>query len=78
MAGLTGMADTSVVNLDAHLTGLGGCNLDILNGKRFASFPGNGSLSVVQYCPYCWGFTDAGCDGRRHTRGAVGWSLPCK
>jgi hypothetical protein len=30
-AGLTGMADTSVVDFNAHLTSLGGSDLDVLN-----------------------------------------------
>jgi hypothetical protein len=42
---LTGMADTSVVNFNAHFTSLGGSDLDVLNGQRLASFPGNRSLS---------------------------------
>jgi hypothetical protein len=32
LAGLTGMADTSVVNFNAHLTSLGGSDLNVLNG----------------------------------------------
>lgn len=50
MAGLTGMADTGVVNFNAHLTSLGGSNLDVLNGQRRAGLPGDGSLSIVQHC----------------------------
>ena len=46
MAGLTGMADTSVVDFNAHLTSLGGSDLDILNGQRRTGFPGDGSLSI--------------------------------
>jgi hypothetical protein len=44
IAGLTGVADTSVMNLNADLMGLGGSNLDILDGERLAGSPGNGSL----------------------------------
>jgi hypothetical protein len=45
IAGLTGVADTSVVNLNADLVGLGGSDLDILDGERLAGSPGNGSLN---------------------------------
>ena len=38
------VADTGVVDLNANLMGLGGCNLDILDGERLASSPGDGSL----------------------------------
>jgi hypothetical protein len=44
IAGLTGVADTSVVNLNADLVGLGGSDLDVLDGERLAGSPGNGSL----------------------------------
>lgn len=60
MAGLTGMADTGVVDFNAHLTSLGGSNLDVLNGQRRTGFPGDGSLSIVQHCSMthkfelCW------------------------
>lgn len=43
-AGLTGVADTSVVNLNANLVGLGGSDLDILDGQRLTSSPSNGGL----------------------------------
>jgi hypothetical protein len=59
MAGLTGMADTSVVDFNAHLTSFGGSDLDVLNGQRRAGFPGDGSLLIVQYCPYRAELTDA-------------------
>ena len=48
-AGLTGMADTSVVDFNAHLTSLGGSDLDVLDGQRRTSLPGNSSLSIVQH-----------------------------
>jgi hypothetical protein len=38
------VADTSVVNLNADLVGLGGSDLDILDGQRLTGSPGNGSL----------------------------------
>ena len=38
------MADTGVVDLDADLVGLGGSNLNILDGEVLAGFPGNGGL----------------------------------
>jgi hypothetical protein len=38
------VADTGVVDLNADLVGLGGCDLDILNGEILAGFPGNGGL----------------------------------
>lgn len=44
IAGLTGVADTSVVNLDADLVRLGRSNLDILDRQRLTGSPGNGSL----------------------------------
>ena len=44
IAGLTGVADTSVVNLNAHLMRLGRSNLDVLNGQGLAGGPGNCSL----------------------------------
>jgi hypothetical protein len=49
MAGLTGMANASVVDFNAHLTSLGGSDLDVLNGQRRAGLPGNSSLSIVQH-----------------------------
>ena len=41
---LTGVADTSVVNLNAHFVGTGRSNLNVLNGKRLSGSPGNGGL----------------------------------
>lgn len=49
IAGLTGVTDTSVVNLNADLVGLGGSDLDILDGQRLTGSPGNGSLSKKQF-----------------------------
>ena len=46
MAGLTGMADTSVVDFNAHLTSLWGGNLNVLKGQRRTGFPGDRSLST--------------------------------
>jgi hypothetical protein len=46
-AGLTGVADTGVVNLDAHLVGLGRSNLDVLDGQGLTSSPGNCSLCML-------------------------------
>jgi hypothetical protein len=37
----TGMADTSVVDLNAHFMCLGWRNLDVLDGEVLAGFPGN-------------------------------------
>ena len=42
---LTCVANTSVVNLHAHLVSLRGCNLDVLNREGLASFPGNSGLA---------------------------------
>lgn len=39
------MADTSVVNLDADLVGLGRSNLDVLDAQRLAGLPGDGGLA---------------------------------
>jgi hypothetical protein len=41
---LTGVADTGVVNLDAHLVSAGRSNLDILNGEGLSRSPGDGGL----------------------------------
>lgn len=41
------MTDTSVIDLNADLVGLGGSNLDILNGELLASFPRDGGLVVL-------------------------------
>lgn len=45
-AGLTGVADTSVVNLNAHLVGLGRSDLDVLDGQGLTGSPGDRSLSM--------------------------------
>lgn len=52
------VADTGVVDLNADLVGLGGCDLDILNGEVLAGFPGNGSLfwSVQLLGPFVFSF----------------------
>lgn len=50
-AGLTGVTDTSVVNLNAHLMRLGRSNLDVLNRQGLTRRPGNCSLSMCQYLP---------------------------
>ena len=42
---LTCVADTGILDLDADLMGLWGCNLDILVAELLASLPGNGSLA---------------------------------
>lgn len=42
-----GVADTGVVDLDAHLVGLGGSDLDVLDGEVLAGLPGDGGLSLV-------------------------------
>jgi hypothetical protein len=44
IAELTSVADTSVVNLNAHLAGARRKDLNILDGERLASTPGNRSL----------------------------------
>jgi hypothetical protein len=38
------VADTSVVNLNAHLTGFRGSDFDVLIGEGRASLPGDGGL----------------------------------
>lgn len=38
------MADTCVVNLDTDFMGLGGSNLDVLDGQLLAGFPSNSGL----------------------------------
>lgn len=43
--GHTCVANTSVVDLDSDLVGLGGSNLNILNGERLAGLPGDGGLA---------------------------------
>jgi hypothetical protein len=40
----TGVADTSVVNLNADLVGLRGSDLDVLDGEGLAGSPSNGGL----------------------------------
>ena len=44
IAGLTSVADTSVVNLNAHLTSFGGSDFDVLVGEGRAGLPGDGGL----------------------------------
>jgi hypothetical protein len=39
------VANTSVVDLNSDLVGLRRSNLDILNGERLASLPGDGGLT---------------------------------
>lgn len=39
------MADTSVVNLDADLVGLGRSNLNVLEAQRLAGLPGDSGLA---------------------------------
>lgn len=41
------VADTCVVNLDTDLMGPGRSDLDVLDGKVLAGFPGNGGLSML-------------------------------
>lgn len=41
------VADTCVVDLDADLMGPGGSDLDGLDGKVLAGFPGNGRLLML-------------------------------
>lgn len=43
---LTCVAHAGMVYLDAHLVGLGGCDLDVLDGERLPGAPGNGGLTV--------------------------------
>jgi hypothetical protein len=47
-AGLTGMANTGVVDLDADLMRLGWRNLDILDGEILACLPGDCGLCPCQ------------------------------
>ena len=47
MAGLTGVADTGVVNLDAHLVRSGRSNLNVLDGQGLTGSPGNCSLCMI-------------------------------
>lgn len=42
---LTRVANTGIVNLNADLVGLGGSDLDILNGQVLAGLPGDGGLA---------------------------------
>lgn len=42
-----GVADAGVVDLDADLVGLGGSNLNVLDGEVLAGLPGDGSLWMV-------------------------------
>lgn len=44
----TCMANTSIVDLNADLVGLGRGDLDILDGKRLSGFPCDGSLARSQ------------------------------
>jgi hypothetical protein len=46
---LTGVADTSVVDLNADLVGPGWENLDVLNGQVLACLPGNCCLCCSQH-----------------------------
>jgi hypothetical protein len=39
------VANTSVVDLNSDLVGLGRSNLDVLNGERLAGLPGDGGLT---------------------------------
>ena len=41
----TCVANTSVVNLDTDLVGLGRSNFNVLNGERLTGLPGNGGLT---------------------------------
>jgi hypothetical protein len=59
------VANTSVVDLNSDLVGLGGSNLDILNGERLAGLPGNGGL------------TGNGLANGRHYDGVVRWDGDC-
>lgn len=43
--GLTCVADTGVVDLDADLVGLGRGDLDILDGQLLTGLPGDGGLA---------------------------------
>jgi hypothetical protein len=43
----TGVADAGVVDLNADLVGLGGSDLDVLDGELLSGLPGNGSLHKV-------------------------------
>lgn len=40
----TRVADTGVVDLDANLVGLGGCDLDVFDGEGFTGAPSDGGL----------------------------------
>lgn len=44
MRSRTSVADTSVMDLNADFVGLGRRNLDVLDGQRLASCPGDGGL----------------------------------
>lgn len=41
----TCVANTSVVDLDTDLVGLGRSNFNVLNGQRLAGLPGDGGLA---------------------------------
>lgn len=45
LVGLTCVANTSVVNLDADLVGSGREDLDVLNAEGLAGSPGDGGLA---------------------------------
>ena len=47
---LTCVADTGVVNLNAHLVRLRGCDLNVLNDKVLASLPGDSGLACNGLC----------------------------
>ena len=59
---LTSVADTGVVNLNAHFMCLGRSNLDVLDGEGLGGTPGDRSLSnfsiheVANVCPTTRGF----------------------
>lgn len=47
------MADTGVVDLDAHFVGLGRRHLDVLDGEGFAGAPRDGGLHHGQPGWWC-------------------------
>lgn len=74
---LTGVANTSMVNLNTHLVRLGRRNLHVLNGQKLVSSPSNGSLSVeVSIVSRIYLVMKHGCARHRLARsGRIGFTL---
>lgn len=63
------------MNLNADLVGLGGSDLDVLNGEVLAGLPGDGSLAGDGLCSFCAGQFLIHCFGHevrhRHSAGPM-------